>query len=63
MVYRTKDLTLNRWFKIATGGDGPTQHRRLKSNAPQIGGDSLFELAVMGRQSSENCQRRDLPVE
>jgi len=33
---------------FTTGGDGPSHHHRLKSNAPQTGGDSHFEPAVMG---------------
>jgi len=32
---------------FTTGGDAP-HHHRLKSNAPQTGGDSHFEPAVMG---------------
>ena len=31
-----------------TGGDDPSYHQRLKSNAPQTGGDAHFEPAVMG---------------
>ena len=30
------------------GSDGPPHHHRLKSNAPQTGGNSHFELAVLG---------------
>ena len=31
-----------------TGGDDPSYHQRLKSNAAQTGGDAHFEPAVMG---------------
>jgi len=31
-----------------TGGDDPSYHQRLKSNASQTGGDAHFEPAVMG---------------
>ena len=31
-----------------TGGDDPSYHHRLKSNAPQTDGDAHFEPAVMG---------------
>ena len=31
-----------------TGGDGPVHRQRVKSNAPKTGGDSYFELVVMG---------------
>jgi len=41
-----------------TGGDDPSYHQRLKSNAPQTGGDAHFEPAVMGGAGVVCASRR-----
>ena len=54
--------TNQRWWALITnslwtGGDDPSYHQRLKSNAPQTGGDAHFKPAVMGGAGVVNQEK------
>ena len=47
-VYEPAVMSLLNTTGFETGGDDPFYHHRLKSNAPQTGGDAHFKPAVIG---------------